>query len=69
MRILQITLIFIFFTACQKNTSQNKAPSEVSKTILDGIINYYNIRDFKLLFSEEISLSNIKFILHNFETI
>ena len=36
MRILQITLIFIFFTACQKNTSQNKAPSEVSKTILDG---------------------------------
>ena len=36
MRILQIALIFIFFTACQKNTSQNKAPSEVSKTILDG---------------------------------
>ena len=36
MRILQITLIFILFTACQKNTSQDKAPSEVSKTILDG---------------------------------
>ena len=29
MRILQIALIFIFFTACQKNTYQNKAPSEV----------------------------------------
>ncbi len=40
-----------------------------TKTILDGIIDYYNISDFKLLSSEEISLSNIKFILHNFETI
>lgn len=43
MRILQITLIFIFFTACQKNTSQNKAPSEVSKTILDGTSQKENV--------------------------
>ena len=43
MRILQITLIFIFFTACQKNTSQNEAPSEVSKTISDGTSQKENV--------------------------
>ena len=43
MRILQIILIFIFFTACQKNTSQNEAPQEVSKNISDDTSQKENV--------------------------